>query len=88
MRASSSAPEPTGRSPISLPYTIPRPQTSLIRPTRTKRPTVKWAWRPCPPGCHSGTHTYGNASPSPAQTAEELAQIGADLGLVETARPA
>jgi hypothetical protein len=37
---------------------------SRITPTRMKRPTAKWTWRPCPPGYHCGTHTYASAVPS------------------------
>ena len=32
----------------------------------TNLPTAKCACSPCPPGCHSGTHTYGKGSPASA----------------------
>ena len=68
-----SAPEPTGSPPSSLMCTKPWPQARSISLRGTKRPTAKCACRPCPPGCHCGTHTYGNgpASEPRAQLAEE-----------------
>ena len=38
----------------------------------TNRPTAKCACRPCPPGCHCGTHTYGNRpASSPARSSRK-----------------
>ena len=42
----------------------PAPPHVLDQPCRTNRPTAKCTCRPCPPGCHSATHTYANGLPS------------------------